>query len=234
MKAGRTGSLLWSWVQPEEWIFKGLLLTLLLGVCWSPGALSLEVSVGKIPSLEALNGSDVLLPCSFTSCIGYEDLLFRWSYNRNGTLELMLEATIKGPKYEPRILFSDYRVQFAGTSKTNNISIILLNVDFEDSGQYICYAKNPKEKNRVHRATYTLLVVSEMKVVDKTLTTIIASVVGGLIGFLIVFLLGKKLILFAIAKSRERKECLVSSSGIDNTENGPTGTKGNKKPTPKA
>ncbi|MBN3278657.1 SCN4B protein, partial [Polyodon spathula] len=205
MKPDRTGSSLWSWLRPEERIFKGLLLTLLLGGCWSPGAHSLEVSVGKVTSVEALNGSDVLLPCTFSSCIGYEDLLFRWSYKRNSTLELMFEATIKGPEYEPRILFSDYRVQFAGTSKSNNISIILFNVDFDDSGQYICYAKNPKEKNRVHRATYTLLVVSEMKVVDKTLTTIIVSVVGGLIGFLVVFLLGKKLILFAIAKSRERK-----------------------------
>ncbi|XP_033851926.1 sodium channel subunit beta-4-like isoform X2 [Acipenser ruthenus] len=158
---------------------------------------------------------------------------------RAPALQLHQLHRLRGPALQvvlqqERHLGADYRVQFAGTSKTNNISIILLNVDFEDSGQYICYAKNPKEKNRVHRATYTLLVVSEMKVVDKTLTTIIASVVGGLIGFLIVFLLGKKLILFAIAKSRERKECLVSSSGIDNTENGPTGTKGNKKPTPKA
>lgn len=36
---------------------------------------------GKIPYLEAVNGSTVLLPCKYASCIGIEDLYFRWSFN---------------------------------------------------------------------------------------------------------------------------------------------------------
>ena len=36
---------------------------------------------GKIPYLEAVNGSTVLLPCKYASCVGIKDLYFRWSFN---------------------------------------------------------------------------------------------------------------------------------------------------------
>uniref|UniRef100_A0A5F8HFB1 Sodium voltage-gated channel beta subunit 4 n=1 Tax=Monodelphis domestica TaxID=13616 RepID=A0A5F8HFB1_MONDO len=70
--------------------------------------------------------------------------------------------------------------------------------------------------------------------VDNTVTIIIVSVVGGLIGFLIVFMLIKKFITFIIKKTQEKKkECLVNSSGNDNTENGMAGSKAEQKATPK-
>lgn len=49
-------------------------------------AQALEVSVGKINHLEAMNGSTVLLPCIYSSCIGIKNLYFSWSYNDNGTM----------------------------------------------------------------------------------------------------------------------------------------------------
>lgn len=54
-----------------------------LGV-WTVGGL--EVSTGKVSSIEAMNGSTVLLPCTYSSCIGIENLYFNWQYNDNGTL----------------------------------------------------------------------------------------------------------------------------------------------------
>ncbi len=53
------------------------------------------------------------------------------------------------------------RVEFVGSSIQNNISILLHNVTFEDQGDYICFARNPKEKDRNHSAVFTLFVVDE-------------------------------------------------------------------------
>lgn len=44
-------------------------------------------------------------------------------------------------------------------SKEYNISIVILDVDFSDSGKYNCKVENPKEKNAKHNATITLQVV---------------------------------------------------------------------------
>lgn len=47
---------------------------------------ALEMSTGKIPFLEAVNGSTVLLPCTYASCIGITNLYFKWEFNDNGTM----------------------------------------------------------------------------------------------------------------------------------------------------
>lgn len=74
----------------------------------------------------------------------------------------LCEAVIPVEGVEPHKLsvFHD-RVDFVGSSKTHNISILLWNITFEDQGQYICFAKNPKEKNRNHSAIFTLYVVEQ-------------------------------------------------------------------------
>lgn len=53
------------------------------------------------------------------------------------------------------------RVAFMGASKTNNVSIMIWNVTFEDAGQYTCFGKNPKEMGKNHSAIFTLYVVDE-------------------------------------------------------------------------
>ncbi|XP_053756398.1 sodium channel subunit beta-4 isoform X2 [Panthera pardus] len=112
----------------------------------------------------------------------------------------------------------------------NNISILLRNLEFSDTGKYTCHVRNPKEKNIHHQATITLQVVDKLEEVDNTVTLIILGVVGGVIGLLICILLLKKFIAFVIKKTQEKKkECLMSSSGNDNTENGLPGSKAEEK-----
>lgn len=62
---------------------------------------------------------------------------------------------------DPKLAVYHDRVEFVGSSKTNNISILLWNITFEDEGEYICFARNPKEKNRNHSAVFTLRVVDQ-------------------------------------------------------------------------
>lgn len=50
-------------------------------------AQALEMSVGKIPFVEAVNGSTVMLPCTYSSCIGIHKLYFNWQFNDNGTMQ---------------------------------------------------------------------------------------------------------------------------------------------------
>ncbi|XP_009893038.1 PREDICTED: sodium channel subunit beta-4 [Charadrius vociferus] len=197
-------------------------------------AFALEVSVGKTNTVMALNNSDVLLPCTFTTCIGFQDLVFTWYFN---STEMIYHGKIKSKASEPFLVGRNPRVEFVGstTGKDNNISIVLKNVDFSDAGKYTCHVKNPKEKNAQHNATIILTVVQKMVETDNTLTLIIVSVVGGLIGLLILFMLIKRVVLFIIKKTQDgKKECLVSSSGNDNTENGLAGSKAEQKAPPKA
>ncbi|XP_050986041.1 sodium channel, voltage-gated, type IV, beta a [Labeo rohita] len=213
-------------------VHAGLVVTLLIGVWY---AQALEVNTGKVHFVEVMNGSSVLLPCTYTSCIGIKNLYFNWQFKDNGTLVKLCEAIIPAEGVEPNVKIYHERVEFVGSSKQNNISILLHNVTFEDQGEYICFARNPKEKERNHSAIFTLYVVDELKEVDNTLTIIIVSVLGGVIGLIILIMVVKAVVLAVLNKVQEKnKECLVSSSGNDNTENGLPGSKADSKPTPKA
>ncbi|KAM4885773.1 sodium channel regulatory subunit beta-4 [Sylvia borin] len=210
------------------------LLAALLGLHIFAITLALEVSVGKTNTVMALNNSNVLLPCVFTTCIGFQDLVFSWYFN---TTELIYQGKIKNKATEPTPIWHNPRVEFVGstTKKDNNISIVLNGVEFSDAGKYTCHVKNPKERNAQHNATIFLTVVHKMVETDNTVTLIIVGVVGGLIGLLILFMLIKRVVLFIIKKTQDgKKECLVSSSGNDNTENGLAGSKAEQKAPPKA
>ncbi|XP_020796238.2 sodium channel subunit beta-4-like [Boleophthalmus pectinirostris] len=225
--ADSTGSNVSSRQRSGDLLHAGLAVALLLGI-WSVAGL--EVSTGKVSTLEAMNGSTVLLPCTYSSCIGIKNLYFNWT--KNGTM--LCEAVIPIEGVEPKVSVFHERVEFVGSSKSNNISILLWNITFEDEGEYVCFAKNPKEKNRNHSAIFTLIVVDQVKEVDNTLTVIIVSVLGGVIGLVILIMVIKALVVRFLCKGDEKnKECLVSS-GNDNTENGLSGAKGEKQGTPKA
>ncbi|XP_061775145.1 sodium channel subunit beta-4-like [Nerophis ophidion] len=211
------------------WSVAKLLVALLLGVLRADG---LEVSTGKVSTVEAMNGSTVLILCTYNSCFGIKDLFFSWRFN--GTVKLC-EGKIAKEGVEPKVKVEHKRVEFVGSTKSKNISILLWNITFDDDGEYTCFAKNPKERGRNDSAVFTLKVVNEMQEVDNTLTTIIVSVLGGVIGLAIIVMVIKALVVNFLLKGDEKnKECLVNASGNDNTENGLTGAKADNKGTPKA
>uniref|UniRef100_A0A6J0TQE6 Sodium channel regulatory subunit beta-4 n=1 Tax=Pogona vitticeps TaxID=103695 RepID=A0A6J0TQE6_9SAUR len=216
----------------------GAALVGLLQLCST--ALGLEVSVGKAPVIYVQNGTDVLLPCTFTSCIGIENTNFTWIYNHTEIFKGIITSKDARPRpYENYKTDLKYMlpddIPLSKDNREFNVSLLLLFADFSDSGKYTCLVKNPKERNAVHNDSITLNVVVELEKKDNTLTLIILSVVGGVIGLLILIMLIKKLTIFILKKTREKTECLVSSSANDNTENnGLAGSKGEQKAAPKA
>ncbi|XP_029027576.1 sodium channel subunit beta-4-like [Betta splendens] len=227
-----TGSRVSGRLGSGDLLHAGLVVVLLLGVWCVSG---LEVSTGKVPSAEAMNGSTVLIPCTYSSCIGIKNLYFNWHFNNNGSMVKLYEGEIAHEGAEPKVMMCHDRVTFVGSSKTNNISLLLWNITFDDAGDYTCFARNLKEKNRNHSAIFTLIVVDEIRELDNTLTVIVVSVLGGVIGLLVMGMVIKALVVHFLLKGGEKnKECLVSSSGNDNTENGLSGAKADNKGTPKA
>lgn len=76
----------------------------------------------------------------------------------------LIDGTVKNEKSDPKVkLKDDDRITLEGTTKekVNNISILLRNLEFSDSGRYTCHVKNPKENHLQHQATITLQVVDK-------------------------------------------------------------------------
>lgn len=96
-------------------------------------------------------------------CTVYKYVWKSWLNNNLCISCKYCEAVIPSEDVEPRVKVLHERVEFVGSSKNSNISILLWNITFEDEGDYICFAKNPKEKNRNHSAVFTLIVVDQSK-----------------------------------------------------------------------
>ena len=45
--------------------------------------------MGKATTIYAVNGTEILLPCTFTSCFGFQNLRFWWSYNSSDTFKIV-------------------------------------------------------------------------------------------------------------------------------------------------
>lgn len=77
----------------------------------------------------------------------------------------LIDGTVKNEKSDPRVkLKTDDRITLEGsTKKINNISILLRDLEFTDTGKYTCHAKNPKENFLEHQATIFLQVVDKRR-----------------------------------------------------------------------
>ncbi|XP_067827024.1 sodium channel subunit beta-4-like isoform X2 [Heptranchias perlo] len=185
---------------------KRVLVAILIGFVLFHVNVGLEVNIGKLPTINVLNGTDVLLPCTFHSCMDYKNSEFKWTFQKNKTDELQTIIRIRLKGKTPNVIKEkDSRVELIGQVKLKNISLLLANVDFEDTGFYTCFFKNPQEKNQEVNSTIRLIVLSEFLQVDNTLTYLILSIVGGVIGILILLFIIKKLVMFLVKQVGKKK-----------------------------
>ncbi|XP_032905850.1 sodium channel subunit beta-4 [Amblyraja radiata] len=222
-----------SWENPHKIPPSALLLVLLTGFVQFHQIFGVEVNIGKVSTLTVLNGSDVMLPCTFSSCMSYSDSSFWWNFQKNKTAPVERIIFIKLTGKRPSVTTEIDRFMLIGDIKRKNISLLLEEVEFEDAGLYTCAFKNPNEADQQANSTLQLFVVSELLPVDNKLTVLIASIVGGVIGLLILLFIIKKLIMLIIKQiGKKKKECLVNSCA--NTQRGHYGSKADLKSPPKA
>lgn len=69
---------------------------------------ALEVSVGKAAVIYAQNGTDVLLPCTFTTCIGFDNAKFSWTRNGTEVRAWLLPSGLAGVGRTIRVFWSFY------------------------------------------------------------------------------------------------------------------------------
>ncbi|XP_040287008.1 sodium channel subunit beta-3 [Bufo bufo] len=113
-------------------VFWGLLLLLMVGVC-------LPVCVEVPSGTEAVQGHNMTLLC--ISCMQREEVFaitsVEWYYQPpNGNRSLIFEY-IEGKPREHKSPFKG-RLQWIGSKDLQDVSIILHNVTFTDSGRFIC------------------------------------------------------------------------------------------------
>ncbi|XP_061924671.1 sodium channel subunit beta-2-like [Entelurus aequoreus] len=167
-----------------------LLMLLLLGVS---GSLCMDVIVPS--KINVKNGTDIKIPCTFTSCykIYPPKFVMNWTYQEtvNETEKMFMAYNQKKGMMARRLValpdrvpFAD-RVTFAGNLEKNDLSITLSDVQEDDEGLYHCYVINPPD--RIHGHGFIKLnVFPELPPPrDSTIAVAIGASVGGVLALLI-------------------------------------------------
>uniref|UniRef100_A0A3Q2Y9M5 Sodium channel, voltage-gated, type II, beta n=1 Tax=Hippocampus comes TaxID=109280 RepID=A0A3Q2Y9M5_HIPCM len=160
---------------------------LMICCCFLSGCSSMDVNVPN--KIHVMNGSDIKIPCSFTSCyqIDTNKFVMNWTYHEsiNDTEKMFLAYDRK--KGMVALLPERFgeRVLFAGNLAKNDLSITLLDVQEEDEGIYNCYVINPPDRIHGHGAI-NLKVSTELPPPrDSTIAVAIGASVGGALALLI-------------------------------------------------
>ncbi|XP_051962626.1 sodium channel subunit beta-2 [Xyrauchen texanus] len=149
-----------------------------------PGS-SMDVLVPQ--QINVLNGTDVKIPCVFTSCYKMDPSKFamNWTYQEtsNSTEEMFMTyknriTPLKSSRFGDRVVFS-------GILEKNDLSITILNVQLIDEGIYNCYVRNPPDRIQ-GQGIIQLFVLTELPPPrDSTIAVAIGASVGGILALLI-------------------------------------------------
>ncbi|KAM4652091.1 sodium channel regulatory subunit beta-2 [Discoglossus pictus] len=191
-----------------------LALALLAGV---PG---MEVTVPY--TIDVLNGTDVKLPCTFTSCYKIDSKLFsmNWTYQscENCTEEMLV-------KFDKKIVILhsenfQNRVEFVGSLNKNDLSVLIKEVQLEDRGEYNCIVLNPPDRFK-GTGKIRLKVLTEVPPErDSTVAVLVGASVGGFLAVVI-------LILVIVKCVRRKKQQNLNSEDQKTEEEAKTDGDGN-------
>ncbi|CAN9511559.1 unnamed protein product [Ophioblennius macclurei] len=187
---------------------RSALLLMLLSLS---GCASMDVLVPN--QINALNGTTVKIPCTFTSCYKMDEFNFamNWTYQEtlNDTEEMFLTYYRKRGMVPLRSERFGERVTFAGNLVKNDLSITLSDVQLDDEGIYNCYVKNPPDRIQGH-GVIQLNVVTELPPPrDSTIAVAIGASVGGALALLILSMVVVKCL------RRHRKQELISEEKME-------------------
>ncbi|XP_053547263.1 sodium channel subunit beta-2 [Bombina bombina] len=191
-----------------------LTLSLLAGV-WS-----MEITVPG--TVYALNGSDIKLPCSFTSCYKVDNKKFsmNWTYKScyNCTEDTLVRFDKKIILLNPDNFQN--RVVFSGNATKNDLSIIIHDVQLEDKGIYNCTVLNPPDRHK-GSGIINLEVLTEVPPErDSTVAVLVGASVGGFLAIVILILVVVKCVI-------RRKQQNLNSEDQKTEEEAKTDGEGN-------
>lgn len=189
----------------------GLLSALLLLLLSLSGCSSMDVIVPT--SIDALNGTTIRIPCTFTSCYKMDVTRFamNWTYQEtlNDTEEMFMTYYKKRGMVPLRPERFGDRVTFDGNLDKNDLSITLSDVQLEDEGIYNCYVRNPPDRIQ-GQGVIKLKVVTELPPPrDSTIAVAIGASVGGALALLILSMVVVKCL------RRHRKQELISEEKME-------------------
>ncbi|OBS58497.1 hypothetical protein A6R68_10362, partial [Neotoma lepida] len=121
-------------------------LPLLLGLQLTALCPIAAVEIYTSGALEAVNGTDVRLKCTFSSFAPVGDALtVTWNFRpRDGGREQFVFYYHMDPFRPMSGRFKD-RVVWDGNPERYDVSIILWKLQFDDNGTYTCQVKNPPD-----------------------------------------------------------------------------------------
>ncbi|KAF0030607.1 hypothetical protein F2P81_017338 [Scophthalmus maximus] len=179
------------------------------------GCASMDVLVPN--HVNALNGTTIKIPCTFTSCYKMDVTKFsmNWTYQEtlNDTQEMFMAFYKKKGILPLRSNSASNRfgerVMFAGNMDKNDMSITLSDVQMGDVGYYNCYVINPPDRIHGH-GVIQLDVVTELPAPrDSTIAVAIGASVGGALALLILSMVVLKCL------RRHQKQELISEEKME-------------------
>ncbi|TRY86688.1 hypothetical protein DNTS_025805 [Danionella cerebrum] len=143
-----------------------------------------------VPSqINALNGTNVKIPCTFTSCYKLDPSKFimNWTYQEttNSTEDMFM--VYKNPYKMLPVKSNRFgeRVMFSGNLDKNDLSITILDVKLMDEGIYNCYVRNPPDRIAGHGIIQFVVLTELPPPRDSTIAVAIGASVGGMLALLI-------------------------------------------------
>lgn len=189
----------------------GLLGALLLLLLSLSGCYSMDVIVP--PTIDALNGTTIKIPCTFTSCYKMDVTKFamNWTYQEtvNDTEEMFMTYYKKRGMVALRPDRFGDRVMFVGNLDKNDLSVTLSDVQLEDEGFYNCYVRNPPDRIQGLGAIKLKVVTELPPPRDSTIAVAIGASVGGALALLILSMVVVKCL------RRHRKQELISEEKME-------------------
>ncbi|KAG7483980.1 hypothetical protein MATL_G00043910 [Megalops atlanticus] len=165
--------------------------------------------------VEAVNGTDVKLKCSFTSgaTIVPSTVTVSWNFRQQGKGGEETVFYFQDQAYPPPSGRFKGQVVWAGDIQRGDASIMLRDVQFSFNGTYTCQVKNPPD---VHGPAGELV----LKVVQSASISeiaILAAAVGGAIGLVLIVLVIVVLVKFCRRRQEEGDTELSQWEGKDPT-----------------
>lgn len=150
--AGSAGSGLWGhgWLSLMYGKSPARVLPLLLSLQLTALCPTAAVEIYTSGALEAVNGTDVRLKCTFSSFAPVGDALtVTWNFRpRDGGREQFVFYYHMDPFRPMSGRFKD-RVVWDGNPERYDVSILLWKLQFDDNGTYTCQVKNPPDVDGV-------------------------------------------------------------------------------------